>query len=273
MGGFCGRTRYLVWLSLWGAALAGGCVRRPASAVSTATRWRLEASLKYDALCLLNTLSGDPYYLAYYQAEYDHFHPLFTPTEQAAFTELKYVIKDKGHGIVSATLSLYYSAVDDETLPEMIRTAADGSAMKQALKATPYWIPAAWRNYEEAAPALEVALRALDRVGFATYWTQTVKPRIEARIAGLSPDLPAYDFVPSVEKYLGRSLPSHTMTTYVLAYSQPHDIRLTGLRYLTNVSYPFTIVLHSAIHESMPPRIRGMNPRYATPLTSWVTIR
>ena len=63
------------------------------------------------------------------------------------------------------------------------------------------------------------------------------------------------------------------MTTYVLAYSQPHDIRLTGLRYLTNVSYPFTIVLHSAIHESMPPRIRGMNPRYATPLTSWVTIR
>src|SRR5215831_5139684 len=268
MGGFCGRTRYLVWLSLWGAALAGGCVRRPASAVSTATRWRLEASLKYDALCLLNTLSGDPYYLAYYQAEYDHFHPLFTPTEQAAFTELKYVIKDKGHGIVSATLSLYYSAVDDETLPEMIRTAADGSAMKQALKATPYWIPAAWRNYEEAAPALEVALRALDRVGFATYWTQTVKPRIEARIAELSADLPAYDFVPSVEQYLGRSLPSHTMTTYVLAYSQPHDIRLTGLRYLTNVSYPFTIVLHSAIHESMPPRIRGMNPRYATPLTS-----
>jgi len=31
-------------------------------------------SLKYDALCLLNSMSGDPYYLRYYEAEYDHFH-------------------------------------------------------------------------------------------------------------------------------------------------------------------------------------------------------
>ena len=48
-------------------------------------------SLKYDALCLLNSMSGDPYYLRYYEAEYDHFHPLFTPEEQAAFQTLKHI--------------------------------------------------------------------------------------------------------------------------------------------------------------------------------------
>jgi len=42
----------------------------------TSTDWQLKASLKYDTLCLLNALSGDPYYLHYYQAEFDHFHPL-----------------------------------------------------------------------------------------------------------------------------------------------------------------------------------------------------
>src|ERR1700737_3986962 len=94
------------------------------------TDWQLKPSLKYDALCLLNALSGDPYYLQYYQAEYEHFHALFTPEEQAAFARLKHVIKDEGREIVSAKLTLFYSVVDDETLPEMIRTARDSSAME-----------------------------------------------------------------------------------------------------------------------------------------------
>src|SRR5580698_4471173 len=159
----------------------------------TSTDWQLKPSLKYDTLCLLNALSGDPYYLHYYQAEYDHFHPLFTPEEQAAFAQLKHVIKDDGHGIVSAKLALYYSAVDDETLPEMIHTAHDSAGMEAALKKTSYWSADGWQNYEAARPALEVALRALDRVGFPAYWAANARPRIEKRIAELAPELPRFD--------------------------------------------------------------------------------
>src|ERR1700683_5304139 len=124
---------------------------------SRTTDWQLKPSLKYDTLCLLNALSGDPFYLKYYQTEYEHFHPLFAPEEQAAFAELKHVIKDDGHGIVSAKLALYYSAVDDETLPEMIRTAHDSAVMEAALKKTSYWSADGWQNYEAARPALEAA--------------------------------------------------------------------------------------------------------------------
>jgi hypothetical protein len=191
--------------------------------------------------------------LQYYQREYDHFHPLFSPEEQEAFVQLKRVLKDEGRGIVSATLTLYYSTVDDETLPDMIRTAHDSSRMRMALQKTPYWMPEAWRNFERATPALETALRALHRVGFAEYWTQAAKPRVEKRIAELAPDLPKYDVVPVIEKYLGFSLPSHTITIYLLAYSEPHGTRVSGLRFLTHISYPFGIVLHNAIHESMHP--------------------
>jgi hypothetical protein len=53
-------------------------------------------SLKYDALCLLKTLSGDPFYLPCYQREYDHFHPLFAPEEQASFVQSKRVLKEQG---------------------------------------------------------------------------------------------------------------------------------------------------------------------------------
>jgi hypothetical protein len=229
--------------------------------VHTSTDWQLKASLKYDTLCLLNALSGDPYYLDYYRAEYDHFHSLFTPEEQAAFAQLKQVIKDEGHGIISAKLALYYSAVDDETLPEMIHTAHDSAAMEAALRKTTYWSADGWQNYQAARPALEAALRALDRVGFPAYWAANAKPRTEKRIAEISPELPKYNIIPVIESYLGFPLPSQTITVYLLAYSEPHGIRITGLRFLTHVSYPFRIVLHNAIHEPMHPPYHADDPK------------
>ncbi len=227
----------------------------------TSTDWELKPSLKYDVLCLLNVLSGDPYYLHYYQAEYDHFHPLFTPEENAAFVKLKRVIKDDGGGIVSARLALYYSVVQDETLPQMIATAHDSSLMKAELKKTPYWDEGEWNNYDQARAALEIALRALDRVGFPAYWKRSAVPGIEKRIAELSPDLSKYDIIPVIERYLGFSLPSRTITVYLLAYSEPHGIRITGLRFLTHESYPFRIVLHNAIHEPMHPPYDASDPK------------
>jgi hypothetical protein len=100
---------------------------------------------------------------------------------------------------------------------------------------------------------LEAALRALDRVGFPAYWAAHAEPRIRKRIVELSPDLPKYDIIPVIESYLGYALPSDTIKVYLLAYSEPHGIRITGLRFLTHLSYPFSIVLHNAIHESMHP--------------------
>jgi hypothetical protein len=238
-------------------AIAVPRVNAEAPSDRSTTDWQLAPSLKYDTLCILNALSGDPYYLHYYQAEYDHFHPLFTPEEQAAFVQLKHTIKDEGHEIISAKLALYYSTGNDESLAEMIRTAHDSSQMEAALRKTAYWNANSWHNYDAARPALEAALRALDRVGFPAYWAANAKPRIEKRITQLSADLPKYDIIPVIEGYLGFPLPSHTIKIYLLAYSEPHGIRITGLRFLTHVSYPFSIVLHNAIHESMHPPYRA----------------
>ena len=224
-----------------------------AAPLHTQTAWDLRPSLKYDAICLLNVLSGDPYYLQYYRAEYDHFAPLFTPGEQAAFRRLKQVIKDEGGGIVSADLALYLSAVDDETLEQMIHTTRDHSALEAALRRTPYWDPQAWVVFENIAPSLDTALGALQRVGFERWWETEVRPRIEKRIAEIAPALPRYNIVPAIERRLGFRLPSDRITVYLMAYSEPHGIRITGARFLTHVSYPFSIVLRNAIHEMMHP--------------------
>lgn len=147
------------------------------------------------------------------------------------------VIKDEGGGIVSAKLALYFSVVDDETLPEMIRTAHDSRTMQAALKKTSYWDDNGWKNYEEAQSPLEIALHALNRVGFSDYWKQSAEPGIERHIAQLSPDLSKYDIIPIIERDLGFAMPSQSITVYILAYSEPHGIRIGGLRFLTHESY------------------------------------
>lgn len=262
------------FLYLWcSGAISPSRLDAEPSTLHASTDWQVKPSLKYDALCLLNALSGDPYYLHYYQAEYDHFHPLFTPEENAAFEQLKHIIKDEGGGIVSAKLALYYSVVDDETLPQMIRTAHDSRVMRAALKKTPYFGDNGWMNYEKARPALETAFRALDRAGFPAYWERSARPGVEQRIAELAPDLPKYNIIPAIERYLGFALPSQTIAVYLLAYSEPHGIRITGLRFLTHESYPFRIVLHNAIHESMHLRTTRTIQEFRKPLTCLATTR
>ena len=76
----------------------------------TTTDWGIRPSLMFDTLCALNFLSGDKYYLEFYQSDYDRLFPQLLPQEQAAFVNLKHRIKDQNGGIISAQLALFFSA-------------------------------------------------------------------------------------------------------------------------------------------------------------------
>jgi hypothetical protein len=229
----------------------------------TTTDWELKPSFKFDTLCLLNALSGDPYYLDYYKAEYDHFNPLFTPAERDSFRQLKAIIKDGEGNIISAKLALFFSTTADETLQQMIQTTRDSSRMRTALMETPYWSADGWAAYEKARPQLEIALNALQRVGFPQYWETKARPQIEKRITELSPTLTQYNVIPAIEDKLAKPLSSNRITIYLLAYSEPHGIKITGTRFITHVSYPFRIVLHNAVHEMMHPPYDQSDPAVA----------
>jgi hypothetical protein len=219
----------------------------------TTTDWELEPSLTFDAICALNMLSGDPYYLDYYQADLDRLAKRFRPEELAAFSNLKRRIKDENHGIISASLSLYFSAVDDKSLDDLIATVKDSSTMQRNLKATPYYDEDDWKVYEANRPDLEAAFRAMKRIGFEEDWKQNVLPKIEQSRGAIAARLPDYNVIPAVEKVLGSPRPTNTITVYLLYYSQPHGIKIMGTRFLTHYSYPFRIVLRNAIHEMMHP--------------------
>jgi hypothetical protein len=224
-----------------------------AQSFHTTTQWDLQPSLKFDAICALNMLSGDPYYLEYYQADYDRLAKQFRPEELAAFTDLKRRIKDQNGGIISASLALYFSASDAQSLDDLIHTVHDSSTMRRNLQATPYYDDDGWKLYESNRPDLEVAFRALKRIHFEEDWEKNVKPKIQQARAAIAAKLPDYNVIPAVEAVLGSPRPTNRITVYLLYYSQPHGIKITGTSFLTHYSYPFRIVLRNAIHEMMHP--------------------
>ncbi len=219
----------------------------------TTTDWDLRPSFVFDTLCALNFLSGDKYYLEFYQPDYDRLFPQLRSEERAAFVSLRRRIKDQNGGIISAQLALYFSATDAETLEDMIRVVKDSSAMQRSLKATPYYSDDGWKVYEESRGDLEAAFRALKRIHFEADWEKLVRPKIDKSRAAIEQDLPKYNVIPRIEAVLGSPRPSNKITVYLLYYSQPHGIKITGTRFLTHYSYPFRIVLRNAIHEMMHP--------------------
>jgi hypothetical protein len=231
-------------------------------AVHFQTRWRVAPSLAFDALCAMNVLSGDPYYLQYYQKEFNEWSPRLTPAARAALADLKTRIKDENQQIISAFLTLYFSATSDTTLDEMLSTVRNSDRMRTALRASPYYSESGWKLYESVRGDLTTILRFYKDAGFDREWKRETAPLLERRIAELEPSLARYNVVPEAEKLLGRPMASDEITVYMLYYSQPHGIKIVGDRFLTAVVMPIEIVVRNAAHELMhPPFLPGRQDR------------
>jgi hypothetical protein len=100
---------------------------------------------------------------------------------------------------------------------------------------------------------LKAVFLFLKRIRFENYWRETILPKTIAKIAEIEKELPKYNVIAEDETHLGFSLPSNRITVYVLYYSQPHGIKITGTRFLTDVAWPFRIMLRNAVHEMMHP--------------------
>ena len=89
---------------------------------------------------------------------------------------------------------------------------------------------------------LRIVLSFSKDIRFEGYWKQNILPKIRQKTMEIDKDLPKYNVIAEVEKHLGFALPSNKITIYMLYYSRPHGIKITGTRFITNVDYPFDIV-------------------------------
>jgi hypothetical protein len=217
------------------------------------TRWQLEASFKFDLLCLLNILTNDPFYTERYPGEYERFAPRMTPDVMEALTSIRRTIKEQKGGIVSALLTLLFSVTDDQALDDLIARLDNDEPMRQGYAASPYYSESSWAQYQSLRGELSCVFHWLKAIGFESEWHEAIRPKVEQRIAELIPEVARYDIIEAIERRLGRRLESDHVMVYLPYYVKPHGIKITGMRFLTAIDYPLRVVVHNAIHELLHP--------------------
>jgi len=125
--------------------------------------------------------------------------------------------------------------------------------MEVNLKKSPYYNQESWQLYESVQEDLETIFLFLKDIQFESYWKKYIFPRANEKIKQIQRELPKYNVAAEVEAHLGFKLPSHKITVYMLYFSKPHGIKITGTRFLTNLAWPFVIVVRNAVHEMMHP--------------------
>ena len=248
--------KYMMVLCLMGLSIltVNQCQAQASSDFHNSTEWDYKPSLKYDALCLINILTGDPFYVQYYEKEYEEFSKKITPEVQAVLDKLQQIKQSTGV-VLPAALCLYYSAVADSTLDQLIETTQDLSVLKNNFSKTVYFNEAEWGLFESLQGDFSLCFEFLKEAEFEKYWNDDKLPTIEKKINELQEQFAAnsYNLVAVQENLLGFPLESNTISVNMICLAQPHGMKITGTEFITDVAYDFNIVVHNAAHEMLHP--------------------
>ncbi|WNZ60852.1 hypothetical protein QEG98_33745 [Myxococcus sp. MxC21-1] len=250
--------------TLWLAS--SGCVSRqevptaPAPAVTRVeagrTHWVLRPSEAYDALCLLNLLRGDAFYTQFYPVEFQRFSALLEPREKAALAHLTERMGKQAGKMVGPHLTLVFSVTGATTVEGLARTVSDDAAwkaMRRDFEATSYGEDSDFTEMEDVRQDLGVLFAFLQRIGFSRIWRAEYLPQVEQAIAQLGVQLAPHDVVGWDEDVLGRALHVEELNAHVLKFVKPHGIRVTGWNFLTDLTYPLSVTVKTAVHELLHP--------------------
>lgn len=217
------------------------------------TKWKIEPSLKYDLCCYLNLLTGDPFYKDFYKDEPNPFLESITPEAKSAVDSLYKKLKLNNGIILSAWLSLYFSAIPGDEIEDMINAVNEPAELRTNFEKTPYHDEESWQIFTGVKSELLVILNYLRERGFKRYWRENIKPKIDSAVVKINSGIDNFDVIKENEYFLGFKLPSDTITVYMLYYNKPHGIKITGMRFISAIDWPFEITVRTSAHEMMHP--------------------
>lgn len=233
--------------------------------------WSIHPSLWFDSLCLIPLLAGMDFYTSRHVEDSQFWQSRFDANAdnsvREALAELKDRIATEAGKPLPAFLTLWCSPtappastdkpglqVAQEELDGVINAVAQPELLPQLMRqGSAHWNIKDEELFRSIRPALGIVLGWLRDEGLATWWVDNVLGALEDRCQALAAELSAYDIVPIVERRTGIDLKTSEVEVCLLRWAAPHAIRVTGVRFLTDVRYPATIVLNNSVHELLHP--------------------
>ena len=108
-------------------------------------------------------------------------------------------------------------------------------------------------NFLDIRDDLAVVIQDMQAAGFSRFWHNVIDRRSAIRLPAMQTRLATLDTIAEQERLLGRKFADPSIEVILLAFSQPHGIRIQGQRFLTYIDYPDKIVIRNADHELMHP--------------------
>jgi hypothetical protein len=222
------------------AALVVATLLRAVAAEVHSTRWHVQTAAGLDAVVFIGALTGNSLQHENYEAEVDFIRRRLGGEAHAALERLTEFAQLHGM-LVGPNLALIFSAGPVDSLDDVIASAREPeSRLRPALEESEYW----------------------DTAGFESYWRDIAAPTLEIRVDATRRYLQRFDIIPEHERLLGRSL-NPEIDLFLLYFSKPYGIRVTGQRFASHHSYPMYIQLRTATHEMFhPPFDRGNHSVY-----------
>ena len=248
------------------ALLAVLCAAMPAwaeTASERSTRWHVQAAAGLDAIVFIGALTANSLQFEHYESDVEFIRRRLSGDAIAALERLT-EFAELNRMLVGPNLALIFSAGPVESLDDVIASAREPeSRLRPGLEQSEYWDPHEWTWVrDETLPDVLAVLVGLRDAGFASYWAEIAAPTLEMRVEATRKYLQRFDIIPEHERLLGRFLDPE-IDVFLLYFSKPYGIRVTGQRLASHHSYPMYIQLRTATHEMFhPPFERGDHSVY-----------
>lgn len=269
----------------WGVAAlrmppGAAVLQRPLPERHAGTVWSVEPAYAFDALCFLQVLSGDPYYLELFEGTGDaafarEARGRLTRSERAAVDRLHGVVQRVLGAIPCAVLSSLFATTGATDLDSFRGALSDPRAFRRAhADEFDVFYRRGMGGLRLPGPLVDLLLRdvatyldALERVGFAAHWDAEVRPDLEALAAELGRGAAGFDVVPVVETLIGGGLPSDRVVVHLARFARPNGISLGAASLVmeerTDAAHLARVAAHEMLHG-------WVDCTGAPALTAWV---
>lgn len=187
--------------------------------------WVIRPSLWFDAVRLIPLLAGLPFYISRHEHDARWWRERFA---SAAGQEAR------------------------EAVSVLRREVAERAA-KSLPTFLSLWTSPAAGSPGTAAECLDGGARGMRAAGLAQWWAERAEGDLRRRCDELRESFAAYDLVPLVERHTGTVFDARAVELCVPRWAASHGIRVTGIRFLTDVRYNADTVLNIALHELLHP--------------------
>lgn len=212
--------------------------------------FRVRNAYNFELLCLLNVLTGDPFYTERHPEIYARFAPALDDEAQRGIEQ---AVALNESAMLSPALCLVISTVPNFERRSLMRLLADEELLHSYMQRSPYYQPEAWQSRTPLLAMLLPAVQAVEAAGFREYWCRERRPLIRRAQRELEAFAGRHELGAAIGAMLGPGARFDRITVYLCTLAAPHGIKVDGPNFISDVSFGCQTTLGIAVHEMFHP--------------------